>query len=104
MGSAYSGNAAGSNFAAFRNKRRKETRIFIINVVDFLDAEPAKLLAPEILFLGRDRFVAAGGAHGSADGSSASLLSHISSPSPLRAQPARVLQVQGRRARGVRAL
>src|ERR1039458_1132026 len=59
---AYARNAAGDNFSPLRHEGVKHLDVLIVDVVDLLDAEPAHLFAPEILFLlGGNRLVAAGG-------------------------------------------
>src|SRR5271156_1944502 len=85
MRRADTGDAAGHNLAALGNKGRKHSYVFIVNVVDLFNAEPANFLAPEILLLGGQRFIAAGGPHGPANGTSASLFGHLTLlPSPPR--------------------
>ena len=60
--SADTGDAAGNNRAPLGDERVEHLDVFVVNVVDLLDAEPAYLLAPEILLLLRgNRLVAAGG-------------------------------------------
>ena len=57
------GNAAGHDLAALGDERLQHPDVFVIDVVDLLDAETANLLAPEVLFLShRGGFVATGGA------------------------------------------
>jgi hypothetical protein len=61
MGRAHSGNTPGRNLAALTHERVQHARVFVIDIVDLLDAEPAHLLAPEILFLSSVGFIATGG-------------------------------------------
>src|ERR1700736_2643180 len=87
-------NAARDNFTALGNERVEQAGVLVVYVVDLLDTKPADLLAPEILLLGCDRFVAAGGPLRRADGTSTSLLSlfslfrHAVTPSPRLARAA----------------
>src|ERR1700685_2754635 len=76
MRRANAGNAPRYDLAALGNEGRKHAHIFVVNVVDSFHAESTYFLAPEILLLGGQRFVAAGGSHRSANGTSASLFSH----------------------------
>src|SRR5204862_6006887 len=61
MRRADAGNTAWDNLAALGNKRVEQAGVFIVNIVDLLDTEPAHFLTPEILLLSGDRFVAASG-------------------------------------------
>src|SRR5579864_2867423 len=64
-------NAPRNDLAALGNETREQAHVLIVDVVDSLDAKPANLLAPEILFLlGGDGFVTAGGPLSRAAGSS----------------------------------
>ena len=50
------------DFPAFGDEAQKKLRVFIVDVVDLVDAEPAHFFSPEVLLLGRgDGFVATGG-------------------------------------------
>src|SRR5581483_12016315 len=61
MRRAHARDAPRYDLAPLRDEAVQQFRVFIIDVVDLLDAEPADFLAPEILLLLRgDRFVAAG--------------------------------------------
>src|SRR5690348_15369078 len=82
MRRAHPGDTPGSNLASIADEGSQHAGVLIIDVVDLLDAEPAHLLAPEILLLACDRFVAAGGPLGGAPGSStaATLFCHDGSP------------------------
>src|SRR5579863_8544129 len=63
MGRAHARDPPRHNLAALGHKGVQHLHIFVIDVIDLLHAEPAHLLAPEILlFLRGDRLVAAGGA------------------------------------------
>src|SRR5579863_8377253 len=77
MRRANTGDAARHDLPALGNKRREHSHVFIIDVVDLFHAEPAYFLAPEVLLLGGQRFIAAGGPHGPANGTSASLFGHL---------------------------
>jgi hypothetical protein len=79
---AYARNAPRRNLPALGNERQQQPHFLVIDIVDFIDTEPAHLLAPEILFLARDGFIAAGGTLRAADWSSALGFCHII-PSPL---------------------
>src|ERR1700733_509427 len=68
--------AARHDLPALGNKGRQHSHVFIVDVVDFFHAESTYFLAPEILLLGGQRFIAAGGPHGPANGASASLFGH----------------------------
>ena len=70
--SADTGDAARHDLAALGDERHEHPHVFVIDIVDLLDAETAHFLAPEILLLGSQRLVAAGGALRSAHGTSAS--------------------------------
>src|ERR1700722_19600610 len=76
MGRADAGDAAGRDFAALGNEGVQQAHVLVIDVVDFVDAEPAHFFAPEILLLAHHGFVAAGGTRGTADGSAASGFCH----------------------------
>src|ERR1700676_71960 len=76
MGRADAGDAPGRDFAALGNEGVQEARILVIDVVDFIDAEPAHFFAPELLCLAHHGFVAAGGTRGTADGAAASGFCH----------------------------
>src|ERR1700722_3550138 len=80
MRRADTGDAARHDLAPLGNKGREHSHVFIVNIVDLFHAEPAYFLAPEILLLGGQRFIAAGGPHGSANGTSASLFGHLIHP------------------------
>src|SRR5260370_40360323 len=80
MRGAHARNPPGRDFTALRNEGHQQSRVLVVDIVDLVDAEPAQFLAPEILFLAGDGLVAAGGALGSADGSSASGFRHVISP------------------------
>src|ERR1700722_15242324 len=77
MRRADTGDAARHDFPALGNEGREHSHVFIVDVVDLFHAEPAYFLAPEILLLGGQRFIAAGGPHGPANRTSASLFGHI---------------------------
>src|ERR1039457_70127 len=63
MRRAHARNAARHNLAPLRYEGVQHLHVLVVDIVDLLDAEPANLLAPEILFLlGGNRLVAAGGA------------------------------------------
>src|ERR1035438_2468184 len=58
----YTRDPARHNLAPLRHERVQHLHIFVIDIVDLLDAEPAYFLAPEILLLlSRNRFIAARG-------------------------------------------
>src|ERR1700733_300274 len=76
MRRANTGDAARHDLPALGNEGREHSHVFIIDIVDLLDTESTNFLAPEVLFLGGQRFIAAGGPHGPANGPSASLFSH----------------------------
>ena len=63
MRRAHAGNAPRRDLAALGDERVQQPHVLVVDVVDLVDAEPAHLLAPEILLLAGDRFVAAGGPH-----------------------------------------
>src|SRR5579863_3908515 len=65
---------------ALGNERQQQPHFLVIDIVDFIDAEPAHFLAPEILFLARDRLIAAGGTLRAADWSSALTFCHVRYP------------------------
>src|SRR6185312_6975300 len=89
MRRADSRNAPRRDLAALGNEGVQQAHVLVIDVVDFIDAEPAHFLAPEILLLAHHGFVAAGGTRGTADGSAASGLCHnYSLPSVDSAAPA----------------
>src|SRR5580692_4640853 len=78
MRCADAGDSARNNLAALGNERLQHSDVLVIDVIDLLDAEPANLLAPEILFLShRGCFVATGRALRSRNRSSTSLFSHV---------------------------
>ena len=59
---AHAGDAARDDLAALRHEGVQQLHVFIVDVVDLLDAEPADFLPPEILFLLRgDGFIATRG-------------------------------------------
>src|SRR5580765_4260176 len=61
-----------NNLPALGDKCVQHLDVFVVDVVDLLDAEPAHFLAPEVLLLlSGNRLVAAGGPLAAADGSSA---------------------------------
>src|ERR1700733_5349970 len=72
--------AARHDLPALGNKGRQHSHVFIVDVVDLFHAESTYFLAPEILLLGGQRLIAAGGPHGPANGTSASLFSHAILP------------------------
>src|SRR4029078_6425227 len=76
MGGTHAGDAAGRDLAALGNEGVQQAHVLVIDVVDFVDAEPAHFFAPEILLLAHHGFVAAGGTRGTADGSGASGFCH----------------------------
>src|ERR1700694_2992104 len=76
MRSAHPGDAPRHDLSTLGDERRQHPHIFVINIVDLLDAETAHFLAPEVLLLGSHRLVAAGGPLRRADGTSASCFSH----------------------------
>src|SRR4051812_37004898 len=76
MRGADSRNAPGRDLTALGNEGVQQAHVLVIDIVDFIHAEPAHLLAPEILLLAHPGFVAAGGSRGPADGSAASGLCH----------------------------
>src|SRR5258708_25708796 len=80
MRRAYARDAPRRDLAALGNERREQPHFLVIDIVDFVDAEPAHFFAPEILFLSRDRLVAAGGTLRAADGSSALGFCHVRYP------------------------
>src|SRR3954464_301527 len=61
MRSAHTRDAARRDLSTLADEGAEQPRLLVINVVDTVDAEPAHLLAPEILLLA-DGLVAAGGA------------------------------------------
>src|ERR1700722_8750524 len=77
MRRANTGDTARHDLPALRNEGREHSHVFVVNVVDLLDTESTDFLAPEVLFFGRQRFIAAGGPHGPANGTSASLFGHV---------------------------
>src|ERR1700689_388815 len=77
MRRANTGDAARHDLPALGNEGREHSDVFIIDVVDFLHTESTYFLAPEVLFLGGQRFIAAGGPHRPANGTSASLFGHV---------------------------
>ncbi len=82
MRSANTGDTARRDLAPLADECVQHLRVFVIDVVDLLDAEPAHFLAPEILLLRGDRLVAPGGPLGRRYRSSASLFCHVNSPCP----------------------
>jgi hypothetical protein len=63
MGRTDAGDAAGNDLTALGNERLQHADVLVVDVIDLLDAEPANLLAPEVLFLSnRGGFVATSGA------------------------------------------
>src|SRR5580693_5890085 len=77
MGRADTGDAPRHDLPTLGNEGREHPHVFIVNVVDLFYTESTDLLAPEVLFLGGQRFIAAGGPHGPANGTSASLFGHV---------------------------
>src|SRR4051812_17996906 len=66
--SAHTRNPARDNLAALGHEGVKHLHVLIVDIVDPLDAEPAYLLAPEVLLLAAgDRFIAASGTLAGAD-------------------------------------
>src|SRR5579864_3931342 len=49
MRRANSGQPTGNDLPAFRHKLREQTNVFVVDVLDLLDAELADFLPPEIL-------------------------------------------------------
>src|ERR1700679_311093 len=80
MRRAYARNTPRRDLPALGNERQQQPHFLVIDIVDLVDAEPAHLLAPEILFLARNRFVAAGGTLRAADRSSALGFCHVRYP------------------------
>src|SRR5438132_4169784 len=76
MWGADAGNPARDDLAALRDKGIEQSGVLIVDIVDLLDAEPAHLLAPEVLLLGGHRLVATGWPLRCADGTAASLFWH----------------------------
>src|SRR5579871_2147451 len=69
------------DLAALADEGAQQANVLVVDIVDFIDAEPAHLLAPEILLLAAECLVAARGPLRRADGSTASsLFSHCGSP------------------------
>src|SRR5580693_6357669 len=80
MRRANTGDAARHDLPALGNEGREHSHVFVIDIVDLFHTESTYFLAPEILLLGGQRFIAAGGPHGPANGTSASLFSHAILP------------------------
>jgi hypothetical protein len=64
MRSADAGNAKWKNLSAFRDECRKHPGVLVVDVIDFLDAELANLLAAEVLTLSASSAALAGRATG----------------------------------------
>src|SRR5690348_8873375 len=81
MGRAHSGNPPRRDFAALGYEVAQHLHIFIVDVVDLLDAKPAHFLTSEILFLsGCNGLISARGALRSRYGTAASCFWHTDSP------------------------
>src|ERR1700722_13003415 len=105
MRRADAGDAARHDLSALGNKGREHSQVFIVDVVYFFHTESTYFLAPEILLLGGQRFIAAGGSHGPANRTSASLFGHaILLPSRPPDLPQQELPPLGRRASERRVL
>src|SRR4051812_15154634 len=74
---AYSGDTPWNDLAALGDKGLQHLDVFVVDVIDLLDAEAAHFLAPEILFLpDRGGLVTARGALRRSNGSSTFLFWH----------------------------